>query len=125
VGTIDSTGLYTAPSDVDGYHISITATATASPGGFGTAAVTLPTVTLSITPNAVAVLPGASHGFTATVVGLADSQVNWTVQGTSGGAITSASLYTTPSTGVYRVIATSSANANYSAAAEVLFIAAV
>ena len=84
------------------------------------AAVT-PAVGLSIAPNAIAVVPGASQVFTATVVGLADSKVKWTVQGSGGGTITSTGLYTAPSaTGVYTVIATSSADANYRAAAVVL-----
>jgi Bacterial Ig-like domain (group 2)/Galactose oxidase, central domain len=121
VGTIDSTGLYTAPLDGDSFLVTITATSKVSPGALGNAFVTLPSVTLSVAPNAIAVIPGLSHAFTATVVGLANTDVNWSVQGNGGGTITSAGLYTAPSaTGVYTVVATSSADANYSATAVAL-----
>jgi hypothetical protein len=124
VGTIDSTGLYTAPSDGDGFLVTITATSTASPAAVGNAVVTLPSVTLSIAPHAIAVVPGSSHAFTAAVGGLADTDVNWTVEGSGGGTITTAGLYTAPSaTGIYTVIATASADANYRAAAVVLVTA--
>ena len=119
-GTIDSTGLYTAPTDVDGDSVPVTATSNAVPTASATATVTLPRVTFSIAPNAIAVVPGASQMFSATVVGLASSQVGWTVQGTGGGTISSTGLYTAPSiTGFYYVVATSSGNANYSATAAV------
>jgi hypothetical protein len=121
-GTIDSTGLYTAPLDGDGFLVTITATA--SPGVVGNAVVTLPSVTLSIAPLAIAVVPGLSHAFTATVTGLANTDVNWTVEGNGGGTITTAGLYTAPlATGIYTVIATASADANYSATAVVLVTA--
>ncbi len=124
VGTIDSTGLYTAPVDGAGFLVTITATSKVSRSTVGKAMVTLPTVTLSIAPNAIDVVPGVSHAFTATVVGLANTNVNWTVQGSGGGTITSTGLYTAPSaTGAYTVIATSSADANYNAAAVVLVTA--
>src|ERR1022692_332274 len=117
-GSIDSTGLFTAPSDFDGQAF-ITATSKAVPSASGPAAVTLPTIPFSIAPGAVAIVPGASQTFSATVVGLDSTQVNWTVQG--GGTITSAGLYSAPSTsGLSYVVATSSANANYSATAPVL-----
>jgi hypothetical protein len=123
-GTIDGTGLYTAPLEGGGFLVTITAISKVPPVAVGTAVVTLPTVALSIAPSAIAVVPGLSHAFTATVVGLADTNVNWTVEGSGGGTITSTGLYTAPSaTGVYTVIATSSADANYSAAAVVLVTA--
>ena len=124
VGTIDSTGLYTAPLDGDGFVVTITAASTVAPGVIGNAAVNLPSVTLSIAPLATAVAPGLSLAFTATATGLADTDVNWTVEGSSGGTITNAGLYTAPSaTGIYKVIATASADANYSASAVVLVTA--
>src|SRR5450755_1133102 len=107
VGTVDSSGLYTAPVDGDRFLVTITATSKGSPVAIGNAVVTLPPVTLSIAPSAIAVVPGLSHTFTATAVGLADTNVNWTVQGSGGGTITNAGFYTAPSTtGVYTVIAT-------------------
>src|ERR1019366_5288559 len=119
IGSIDSTGLYTAPSDSDGQPAFVRATSKAVPSESGTAAVTPPTIPISIAPGTVAIVPGASQTFSATVVGLDSTQVNWTVQG--GGTITSAGLYSAPSTsGLSYVVATSSANANYSATAVVI-----
>src|ERR1035441_1046068 len=118
-GTIDSTGLYTAPSDFDGQAHYIAATSKAVPSASGFALVTLPSIPFSIAPGAVAIVPGASQTFSATVVGLDSTQVSWTVQG--GGTISSAGLYSAPSTsGLSYVVATSSANANYSATAVVI-----
>jgi hypothetical protein len=120
-GNIDSTGLYTAPTDIDGGDIFVTATSNAATGESATATVTLPRVTFSIAPNAIAVVPGASQMFSSTVVGLANSQVSWTVRGTGGGTISSTGLYTAPSTtGVHSVVATASVNSNYSATAAVV-----
>ena len=45
-GSIDSTGLYTAPSNFDGQTASVIATSKAAPSASGTALVTLPTTTL-------------------------------------------------------------------------------
>jgi len=119
IGSIDSTGLYTAPSDSDGQPAFVRATSKAVPSESGTATVTLPTIPFSITPDRVGIVPGASQTFSATVVGLDSTQVSWTVQG--GGTISSAGLYSAPSTsGLSYVVATSSANANYSATAPVL-----
>lgn len=119
-GSIDSTGLYTAPTDYDGFAILVIATSNAVRSALASATVTLPSVTLTITPYGAAVVPGSSRPFSAAVVGLSSSQVSWTVQGAGGGTITSAGLYTAPSTiGIYQVVATSSVNKNYSAAATV------
>lgn len=121
LGSIDSTGLYTAPSDFDGTAVMVKATSNAAPGTSGIATVTLPTVPFTIAPNPTTVAPSASLTFSATVVGLANTQVGWTIQGTSGGTITNAGLYTAPSSsGIFSVVATSSANAHYSASATVL-----
>src|SRR5882672_1474962 len=123
-GSIDSNGLYTAPTDSGGGSVSVTATSKATPGARATATVTFPDVTFTISPNTIAITPSASHTFKATVTGLPSTQVVWTVQGTSGGTITSTGVYTAPSTkGIYHVSATYSANANYSAAADVLVTA--
>jgi hypothetical protein len=119
LGSIDSTGLYTAPSNSDGQPVFVRATSKAVPSASGTATATLPTIPFSITPGAVAIVPGATQTFSATVVGLNSTQVSWTVQG--GGTISSTGLYSAPSTsGLFYVVATSSANANYSTTAPVL-----
>jgi Bacterial Ig-like domain (group 2) len=121
VGLIDSTGLYTAPANMDGTDVTIKAISNAAPTKSATATVTLPLVTIAINPNAVAITPSSTHPFTASVVGLSSSQVGWTVQGTGGGTISSVGLYTAPSaTGIHSIVATSSLNQNYSATATVL-----
>ena len=121
LGTIDSAGLYTAPSTVDGASVIVTATSTVKPSAHATATVTLPTVPFSITPAAIAVAPSATHTFSATISGLSSNQVNWAVQGTGGGTITNTGLYTAPSAiGTVHLIATSKANANYTAEAVVV-----
>lgn len=117
-GSIDSTGLYTAPSG-DSEGGSVIATSKAVPSESGTALVTFPRVSFSIAPGAVGIVPGASQTFSARVSGLSSTQLSWTVQG--GGTITGAGLYTAPSTsGIYNVVATASANTDYSATALVL-----
>ena len=119
IGSIDSTGLYSAPSDSDAEGVSVIATSKAVPSESGTAIATFPTIPFSIAPGAVAIVPGKSQTFSATIVGLDSTQVGWTVQG--GGTITSAGLYSAPSTsGLSYVVATSSSNANYSATAVVI-----
>jgi len=119
LGSIDQTGLYTAPTGFDGSSVTVIATSKAAPTAIGTAAVTLPSVAFTIAPDAIAIAHGASHTFSATVVGLSSAHVGWTVQG--AGTITRAGVYTAPSsTGIYSVVATSSVNANYSATATVV-----
>ncbi len=127
-GTINSAGLYTAPLESDDPAATVTVTVTAttkgSPGAFGSASVELPSVTLSIAPGAISVGPGLSQAFTVTASGIANNDVNWTVQGSDGGTITSAGLYTAPSApGIYKVSATASADAYYSATSVVLVTA--
>lgn len=120
-GNIDQSGLYTAATDFDGSSLTVRATSNAAPTASGTAAVTLPSVPFTIAPNALAIVPGASHTFSATVAGLSSAQVAWSLQGAGEGTITMTGVYIAPSrTGIYSVVATSSANANYSAAATVL-----
>ena len=67
IGSIDSTGLYTAPSDSDGQPAFVRATSKAVPSESGTATVTLPTIPFSIAPDRVGIAPGASQTFSATV----------------------------------------------------------
>jgi uncharacterized repeat protein (TIGR01451 family) len=66
-------------------------------------------VAVSISPTSATVLPSGSQTFTAAVLNAADTSVTWAVQeGTAGGSITSAGVYTAPATeGTYHVVATS------------------
>jgi hypothetical protein len=64
---------------------------------------------LLVTPSVAHLAPGDSLLFSATVSGIANTSVLWSVQaGTSGGGITSAGLYTAPTAaGTYQILAQS------------------
>ncbi|MBI3405537.1 MAG: DUF4091 domain-containing protein, partial [Acidobacteria bacterium] len=102
-GTITAGGLYTAPALVPvPASVTVTATSSADPTKTGTATVTLTTtITVSVTPPAPSIGLSATQLFTATVVGSANTAVNWSVNGIAGGnaavgTISAAGLYTAP-----------------------------
>jgi hypothetical protein len=78
-------------------------------------------VSVAINPSTATVPEGGSLSFLATVKGVANTAVTWSVQeGTTGGSITSLGIYTAPNTlGTYHVVATSAADATASASAVV------
>ena len=106
-GTIDSTGLYTAPQNSSGtFHV--VATSQANPDSMGIAAVTVQQAQLTISPAAATLSPNGTQTFTASAVSIANNSVTWTVQEKGGGVINGAGFYTAPSAaGFYHVIATS------------------
>ncbi len=116
VGTISSSGLYTAPSQVGNYTIAATASA-ASSGA--TAPVTV--YTFSVSPNGALLNPGATEQYNASLQGLSNDSITWSVDGTAGGnssvgTITSGGLYTAPSAiGAHTISATSSADSSIAA----------
>jgi hypothetical protein len=130
-GTVDASGLYTAPVSAGTFHV--TATSVADPSKQGTATVTVtaapppppppppPPVTLSVSPTDGSVNACKTLQFTATVTGSTDTSVTWTVQeGAAGGSITAGGLYTAPSgPGTYHVVATSVADPSKSVVAAV------
>jgi Big-like domain-containing protein/galactose oxidase-like protein len=118
-GTIDSTGLYTAPQNATGtFHVVATSHASSTAQGVAAVAVQLSEVVIS--PAQVALAPGGTQIFTAPVAGFANTQVTWTVQEAGGGLINGAGLYTAPKTeGFYHVIATSVEDTAASASAVV------
>ena len=68
-------------------------------------------VQVSVAPSTATVQPSGTQQFAATVTGASNTAVNWTVQETGGGSISSAGLYTAPSTpGTFHVVATSVAD---------------
>jgi hypothetical protein len=132
-GTITSTGFYGAPGVVPSPDlITVTATSVADTSKSGSAIVTiLPPVVVTISPAMAQVVRGGHQQFTATVTGTTDTSVNWGVAGSgcSGsacGTISSAGLYTAPSTipapPQVTVKATSQANSAKSASALVTII---
>ena len=80
------------------------------------------TPALSVSPSSVLLAPGASKAFTVSALGLADSNVTWSVEeGSFGGTISPDGTYTAPDLpGVYHVVATSTANPAMSAKATVV-----
>ena len=121
-GSVTSAGLYTAPSTAGTYHV--VATSQADTTKTSTAAVTVsapPPVSVAVSPTTASVGAGATVAFTATVSNSSNQGVTWSVrEGASGGAVTSAGVYTAPSAaGTYHVVATSQADATKSATATV------
>ena len=118
-GTIDSAGVYTPPqNDAGTFHVI--ATSQANSAAVGTAAVTVPTPQVTIDPVTATLRPDGTRTFSATVSGLTNTAVNFTIQQSAGGVINSAGLYTAPTApGFYDVVATSVAETTVSASATV------
>ncbi len=82
--------------------IFLQAMAATNCGGGGTAAPPPPVISVSVSPQNVTLLTGATQQFTATVVGSANQGVTWAVSCASGGSACgainpSSGLYTAPS----------------------------
>ncbi|HEV2395746.1 MAG TPA: Ig-like domain-containing protein [Candidatus Sulfotelmatobacter sp.] len=95
VGTISTSGLYTAPSQVGNHTIS---------ANDGSASVTAQLTVFSfvVTPNGAVLSPGGTQQFTATIQGLTNNSVTWSVDGIPGGngssgTISASGLYSAPS----------------------------
>jgi hypothetical protein len=118
-GTIDSAGLYTPPQNGAGnFHVIATSQANSAAAGVAVAIVPMPQVT--IVPVTVTLRPAGTQTFAATVSGLTNTAVNFTIQESVGGLISSAGLYTAPSaSGLYHVVATSTEEATVTASATV------
>ena len=137
VGTISAGGMYTAPSSVPTSPVTVTAQSAANPPSSANATVTIlpaPTpVSVSISPGSASVQVGSSQQFTAAVTGTTNTAVNWLVGGIAGGnstvgTISSAGLYTAPSsapTNTVTVTAQSAFASTSSASATVTITAAV
>jgi len=118
-GTINNAGVYTPPQNGAGtFHVL--ATSQANSDAAGVAVVTVPMPQITISPAAATVHPGGTRAFAATVSGLTNTAVNFTVQASAGGLINSAGLYTAPAAaGIYQVIATSADETTVNASATV------
>jgi hypothetical protein len=115
-GTVSTTGLYTAPSTAGTYTLKATSAADTTKSASATITVRTP-VAVSISPASVSLQAGGTQQFTATVSGTSNTGVTW--QATAG-SISTAGLYTAPTTGgSYTVTAISVANPSKSAAATV------
>jgi len=92
---------------------------TACGGGSNSAAPPPPPMSITIVPSAATLPEGGSQSFIATVAGLSNTAVTWSVQeGAVGGTITTSGIYTAPQApGTYHIIATSQVDSSKSAIA--------
>jgi hypothetical protein len=131
VGTISSSGLYVAPSNIPNPpQVTITATSNAdgTTSGSATATVTAP-ISVTISPSTTQTVPiNGAKQFTATVTGSSNTDVTWSVGGVTGGnvivgTISTSGLYTgppnVPNPTQYFVTATSVADSTKSASVRV------
>ena len=123
-GTVDATGLYTAPAAEGTFHVR--AVSTVSTKGTGTSVVhvkkgSVAPVVVAVSPTTVTLPAGGSHAFAAAVTGTANLSVTWTVQeGSNCGSVSAAGLYSAPNAGATcHVVATSAADATKSGSATV------
>jgi len=124
VGTVSSSGLYTAPASVTTQQtVTVTATSQAAPSASGSATITLmPAISVSVTPTSAALNPGQSQQFRATVSNTSNTAVTWSISPTSAGTISSSGLYAAPSLSVpvtVMVTATSQADPTKSGSATI------
>jgi YVTN family beta-propeller protein len=135
VGTISTSGLYTAPATLPNpAAVVVSATSVASPSASATAVVTIDSgIRVTVTPAATTIGTSETLAFTATVTGTANTALTWSVNGIDGGnatvgTITSAGVYTAPasvpSPGTVSITATSVADTTKSGSATVTVIAA-
>jgi len=109
-GTVDQAGLYTAPQGAGTFHVRVTSHADATKAAVADVTVTVPAAgTVAISPHTATVVAAGTQVFTATVTGISNPAVTWSVQEASGcGTISSAGTYTAPAAaGTCHVVATS------------------
>ena len=125
-GSIDQTGLYTAPGAITSVGtVTVTATSVEDSTTFGTAKITLTanaTVSVSISPTSASLAPGQGQLFSATVNNAANSAVIWSISPQTG-SIDQTGFYTAPATITVStkitVTATAAADSSKSASATV------
>jgi Bacterial Ig-like domain (group 2) len=115
-GTVSSTGQYTAPSLAGTYTVTAQSLADTSKSASATVAVSQ-AIRISVSPTSASLQTGGQQQFTASVSGTTNTALTWSA---SAGTITSAGLYTAPSSaGTYTVTARSLADTSKSASATV------
>jgi hypothetical protein len=127
VGTISTSGLYTAPPSVTSVQqVVVTATSKTNNNHYASAVVTLVPGGVAVNPNYTEVVSatGATLSMTATVDGLADQGVKWSLSPTLGN-IAADGTYSPPQVTQPRAVtitATSTANSRQSGSATVLLV---
>ena len=125
VGTVSSSGLYTAPASISSAQtITLTATSAADTTKTATATITLSPVSITVSPTGVLLTAGQNQPFTATVSGSSNTAVTWALSPSTGaGTVTGSGLYTAPasisSTQIVTLTATSVADTTRSASATI------
>jgi hypothetical protein len=118
-GTVDSTGLFTAPGSPGTSYV--VATSQADPSRTATAVITV-VAPVMITPSEITLAPGGTQTFTAILPATGDTNVTWSIlEGVAGGTIDAAGNYTAPAgaadAAVFHIVATSVADPSKSATA--------
>lgn len=125
-GTITQAGVYTAPSAEGTYHVKAASVTDSTKSATATVTVTSGPVSVLISPSPATVAANGTQTFTATVIGISNTQVSWSVVEPNGGSISQFGVYTAPATGgTYHVKAVSSSGPTSSATATVTVTAAV
>lgn len=94
-GTISAAGLYTAPATLHPpASVTVTATSQADNTKSGSATITIPAVSLTLTPEITRVVLGGNQQFTASVTNAANTGVTWKVWGP--GTIDNFGFYSAP-----------------------------
>jgi hypothetical protein len=136
VGTISTSGIYTAPAAVPSGSVTVTAQSVFQSTASANAAVSImpaATAAVSISPSNASLQVGGSQQFSAVVSGTVYTSVNWLVSGILGGnssvgTVSSSGLYTAPAaapTAPVTVTAQSTYDPNNSATASVMVSAPV
>ena len=120
MGTINGTGLYTAPPGIlSPQTVSIIATSQADPTASATATVTLmPEDAVSVSPSRATLLGGQTQQFGATVgdvINGANTALTWTISPAGAGTISASGLYTAPaSVSKQQTVIVTATNTDYS-----------
>ncbi|MBV8729266.1 MAG: hypothetical protein JO336_05605, partial [Acidobacteriia bacterium] len=98
VGSITPGGLYTAPTSIAiAQTITLTATSTVDTTKSATAIISLAPISVTAAPAAITLFAAQQQPFTATVTGITNTAVTWSISpSTNAGTITSAGVYTAP-----------------------------
>jgi hypothetical protein len=127
-GTVDQSGMYSAPASAGIYHVRAVSHAQPELSGVAAVAVTVPPAgSVAISPRSTTLTAGGTVTFTAIVTGLASSAVTWRLQEASGcGSVSSTGVYTAPAAAATcHVVVTSAADTSKSDVSTVTVTAAL
>jgi hypothetical protein len=121
-GSITNLGVYTAPQVVGTYHVIATSVADSTKSG--TAIVTVPPVTISMSPASDTLGPAGKRTFLAAVTGASNTAVTWSIEeGAAGGTVDVNGNYVAPTTqGTFHLLAVSVADSTKNATATVTIV---